>query len=836
MTRFRLLNLRHVFQQRLRTALSVLGIAVAAALIVTTFAAYGSLTGSVQRLSERVAGDADLELTGITDSGLDERLADRLLAADGVLVPVPLIRTWVVLKGQQALLFGADPRVSALGGEFERAVQASQRAVPPDLNGVFLGERLARAAGATIGEAVTVQPASGGTRSAKVLGVLRAEQARQVNGGFFAVAPLPLAQRLTGKQGRVDSILVVARQGADLATLQRRLQELAGGRATVGTPQLRAEQASAATRPFQDATLFLAFMALAVAGFLVFNTLSMVALERRQELGTLRALGSTRPMLLRDFLLEAAVLGIAGAAVGCPLGVLLGRQVVQQLPPFLTASFDTRVEFVLPGYAIPLATLACLGTSLLAAWLPARRVTLVHPVEAMRPLGALESAGEGERVRWLPTAAGAVLLTGGLAVAVGAEGELSLSAGPLFLLGSILLTFGLANLIARATAWLAARLGAAGRLAAASVARAPRRTWATTSIVAIAAALATTTYGVTRNEITSASEQVTSLADIDLFVQVAPPDELPLRPLLPLALSDRLAAVSGVARVVPGQFAYATIGRERVLLLGVGGPSGAPAYYLASAPARRALLDGTGVVVSRRFALRQGIGVGDQLQLPTPRGPVRVPVVDVVDYIVQEGGLVALSLDRLGSWYGRSGATFFEVTLARGVDAGSVRRALQRQLDGVPQALVVPGADNVRGTQTAVQQAAALSQGIQWVVAGAAGLAVLNTLMISVVERRRELGIVRAIGASRRLLGRTVLREAAAIGAVGGAIGLVAGSALHYIGVEALASATMVRIRFQPVPLTVLVVVAAVLVSVAGGIAPMRRAARLNVIEAIGYE
>jgi putative ABC transport system permease protein len=215
---------------------------------------------------------------------------------------------------------------------------------------------------------------------------------------------------------------------------------------------------------------------------------------------------------------------------------------------------------------------------------------------------------------------------------------------------------------------------------------------------------------------------------------------------------------------------------------------------------------------------------------------VRVPVVDVVDYIVQEGGLVALSLDRLGSWYGRSGATFFEVTLARGVDAGSVRRALQRQLDGVPQALVVPGADNVRGTQTAVQQAAALSQGIQWVVAGAAGLAVLNTLMISVVERRRELGIVRAIGASRRLLGRTVLREAAAIGAVGGAIGLVAGSALHYIGVEALASATMVRIRFQPVPLTVLVVVAAVLVSVAGGIAPMRRAARLNVIEAIGYE
>ncbi len=835
MARFRLLNLRHVVRQRARSVLSVAGIAVAAALIVTVFSTYGSLTGSVQRLGARVAGNAEIEVAGVTDTGLDQRLLVGVRTTSGVDAAVPLIRSPVLLGGRQAVLFGVDNSLSALGGEFERLVTSASATAFKGPPGVFVGDALAHAAKLRVGSELALLSAAGTPSSVKVAGVLGGPQARRINAGFFAIAPLPLAQQLLHKPGQVDSILVVVDPRVGAQEVGRRLDQVVGGRALVSTPQLRTEQAAAATRVFQDATLFVALMTLAVGGLLVFDLMSMIGLERRKELAVLRALGATRPMLLRDFLAEAALLGVAGAALGCPAGVLLGRWLVVRLPPFLVASFDTRLQFVLPGWVIPVAAAACVATALVAAWRPARRTMLVQPVEAMRPPGPLETAGEGERVHWPSVVGGALLLTGGLVLALRGSG-LGFAAGAPFLLGAMVLSYGLAGHVTRAVAWLAARAGAAGRLAAASAARAPRRTWAAVVIVVISTTIAVTTYGVTRNEIASASAQVAPLAGVDLFVQVSAADELPVRPLLPRSLGDRLAAVGGVARVVPGQLTYATVGRDRVLLAGIGGPSGLPGYQLASPQARAALLGGSGAVVSRRYAQLHHVGIGDQVVIATPSGPLRLRVADVVDYVVLEGGLVALSLDRLETAFGRQGATFFELTVAPGASRDAVAAAVRREVAAIPAVHVVTGADDVRGTQIAVRQAAALALGVQWVVAGAAALAVLNLLMVAVVERRQELGTVRAIGASRFLLAKAVLCEAAAIGILGGGIGLTVGVILHDVAVAAISTATAVRVPFHPVPSALLAGAAAVLLTSTGALLAARRAMRTDVIAAISYE
>lgn len=838
MTGFRVLNLRHFSQHRLRSALTIMGVAVAAALIVTVFALYGSLSGSIRQLAASVAGGADLEVAGITDAGFDQRLLAEVEATDGVGAAVPLIRSSVIIGGRRALLFGLDERARALGGQLEResASRRDQLRAHPD--GLLLGEGVARAVGATAGQRVRVYSGTGGERVVLALDVLTGERAGEINHGFFAAAALPLAQQITGKQGRLDSVLVVADSGVDGGRLERRLSEVVGQRAVVSSPYLRVEQATAATSLFQNTTLLVAFMALVVAGLLVFNTLSVVALERRQQFATLRALGGTRRGILRGFLGEAALLGLAGAAIGCLLGVLTARSLVQQLPSYLVSAFDVQVGFVLPPYAIPLAVVACLATSLVAAALPARRAMVVQPVEAMRPLGVLETHNGARRRTAVALAAGVALAGAGLAGALTLRDERSLAAGPLLLLGSIVVIYGLTATITRAAGWLAARFGASGRLAAAAVERAPRRIWTTTVIVAIAGAIAVSTQGATQNQVSTVAAKVASLADVDFFVQTVPADDLPTGPLLPRGWRSELETVPGVAEVVEGQLAYATVGRQRVVLQGFGGSSNAPVFRLADAAAQAALLDGSGAVVSRRVASRLGLGVGDTVRLPTPRGEQRLPIADVVDAVVTaEGGLIAMSLEHLQTWFGRPGASYLEVTLDPGAQAGPVRERIEELAGRAPLPVhVVSGAESLRSTEGAVRQAAALALTIQWVVAGAAALAVLTTLMISVVERRRELGIIRAVGASRRLLGWTVLREAAAVGTLGGAIGLVVGIALHYVAVQALSQAAGLGLDFEFTPVALAAAVAAFGASMLGAIGPARRAARLNVIEAIGYE
>jgi putative ABC transport system permease protein len=357
-------------------------------------------------------------------------------------------------------------------------------------------------------------------------------------------------------------------------------------------------------------------------------------------------------------------------------------------------------------------------------------------------------------------------------------------------------------------------------------------------IIAIGAMLSIATSGATQNMVSAVHDNISSLGDVGYFVQVSPSDELPVSPVLPAQLSSTLAAVPGVARVVPGQFAYAAMGSSRVLLEGLGGPSGTSAYHLASASARQAMLDGSAAVVSRKFAQDHDLSIGSSLALATPSGTHQLPVADIIDYVGLDDGLVAVSLGHLAEWYHRDGATFFEITMAPGANPDQVRAALLDRAGSDPNrpVYVFSGTENVRGAEAAVAQASALSLAIQWVIAVAAGLAVLTTFLLAVRERQRELGILRATGASRRLVRRTVLAEAGAVGITGVGVGIVTGLLLHYLATLIVAKSAALQIPFHVVPLTVLLAVVALGLSLVGALPPARAAARLNIIEAIGYE
>ena len=281
------LNLRRLVEHRLRSALSVAGIGGATALLVAVVCLSASLTGSVARAAA-LAGRADAQVGEITDSGFDERLFFAVRDTPGVAASVPFVQTTVAVAGKTTLLMGFDERVRALGGPGASPV-GRRLSADTNLNGVFVGPGVPRPARTSSGQ-LTIT--TGGTvASTRVLGVVRGGQLGAINRGSVAFAALPVAQRLSGRPHQLDGIYVRAKPGVGGTELERRLTTVLGGRAVVTSPRLQAQQATAAIAALQTGLLTVSVLALVVGAFVVFNTMTVAALERRRGLATLRALG-----------------------------------------------------------------------------------------------------------------------------------------------------------------------------------------------------------------------------------------------------------------------------------------------------------------------------------------------------------------------------------------------------------------------------------------------------------------------------------------------------------------------------------------------------------------
>jgi len=202
------------------------------------------------------------------------------------------------------------------------------------------------------------------------------------------------------------------------------------------------------------------------------------------------------------------------------------------------------------------------------------------------------------------------------------------------------------------------------------------------------------------------------------------------------------------------------------------------------------------------------------------------------------GGGIAMALDRLEQWYARPGGGWVEVYERPGADPLTVRRQIADAVKGAPFPMwVYSGPELLSASRRGLNQSAGVFLSMQWVVVGATALAVLNTLLLSVVERRRELGILRAIGTSRKRVRRMVATEALAIGTVGGALGVLFGLSGHYVAVLAYKRLVGFAVRYELLAVPVIVaLIAAAAIVVLASLAPAWRAARLNVVEAIGYE
>jgi putative ABC transport system permease protein len=792
--------------------------------LVAIIGIFGSITGSVNRLADGIAGVAALEVSGITDAGFPDTISADVGAVPGVATAAPMIRTSTSTASGPVLLFGADASSAALGGALKDAVQKPLKTLSENPNGVQVGPRVGHAKGQTF---------QLGSASVTVTEVLTGKQLADLNGGHYVLAPLALAQNMTGRKGQLDSILITIKPGADLGAVRAGVTAAVKDRAIVAAPSMRAVRAGDGVKLMNYMALMGAGVALVVGAFLVYTTTTMAITQRRPVISMLRAIGGRRATIVRDLLAEAVLLGLLGGAIGSGIGIVMGRTAIGRLPPAITQGLEARVEYWLPGYAIPVAVAATVLTAVAASAMAARQVYKVSPIEALAPVGVSAADFVPRWLRMTSGIAAIAMFAASIGVVVDHRGSLAFVAIFVLFSAEIALGFALTAVLVKATSATARIFGSVGPLAAATIERAPRRVWATVMTVLIAVVTTVVITGTNADMIRSARAIFAPVAGVDVWVSADPPDSYPVN-ALPQDLADKVAAVPGVQRVTRGASGFAEVGGTRVMLDGFSAGTADPLYRALGDQVRNAVLAGRGVVLSQNLGKALRVRVGDELRLQTPHGPRGTPVLALVPYFSTVIGTVGMNLDLMREWFDRPAATALQVSAAAGVDP---KRLLADIRHAVPEPnYVYSGRTALAGLEAPLHQSMFIANAVWIIVVFVAAVALFNTLTLSVLERRREIGVLRAMGTSRRFTLRMILAEAAAIGIVGGICGLLFGLADQWL--YSLVSGDMMNftVTFRPSPMALVFTVGALAISLLGSLPPARRAARLNIIEAVGVD
>ncbi len=370
-------------------------------------------------------------------------------------------------------------------------------------------------------------------------------------------------------------------------------------------------------------------------------------------------------------------------------------------------------------------------------------------------------------------------------------------------------------------------------------ARLPRLRRRAEELLDVAAVI--TLGGLQTNTYDTAQRAVSSLTGDDLHVSAQDFSEPAQELALPAGLAESLAGLDGVEAIDRARFAFVRVDGAEVMLAGLDPGSTAPILRLATPESRRAVEEEGAAVVSQAFARRRGVGAGGTFRVVTPHGPVEVPVAEVVGLIAWPAGFAAVSYDNLAVWTGTDRPTFVGVRTG-GQGSGRADRAVRATVraatpEGGITPQVIGGDEAVGKSLTSLRQTRGLFSALQGVLMGSGAFAIVSTLVISTLGRTRELGLLRAVGARRRMVRQAVVIEAFAVTLTGATIGLAVGSVFQFVAVR-LASYSLgltADFAFAPGP-SAFALLSSVAIALVGALAALRRLLDLDVLEAIAYE
>ncbi len=810
----RSLILRPLRRDLVRTLLTVAAMALGVAVVVAIDLAGDAATGSFRSSMATLTGKTDLEIRA--NGGIDETWMGRLTSLPFDVSFSPVMEARVTVAGAGAVsLFGFD------------------LAAAPE-NSAVISQALAKRLGIHIGQPLLLP-----------FGRYTVAHLADAGPAEFIAIDLAAMQKALGRYGKLDRIDVTVGSSENFATVERAIRRLLPPAYLIEKPGMRNEENQRMLRAFRWNLRVLSYISLVVGAFLIYNTISTSVVRRRAEIGILRALGAGRATILALFLVEALLLGLAGAALGIALGRLLASSVVGLISLTINALYTTSrpTPIELPAAEIWTGLLAGTATALVSALAPAREAMNVPPTEAMSR-GARDHQVRVHWPRYLAWAMALAVLAGAASQAKPPNGA------PVGGYVAALLAVGAAALAAPAIVLAVNRVAGfvlreradsllAGRSLAGSLAR--------TSVIVAALSTAIAMMASVAIMVGSFRETVTLWLDTqlraDLYISPAGEAAAASFPSLPQGLPAMLASVPGVAAVDTLHALEFHFHGERATLGGANLDIVRRYGRLRFLPGEdrdailRSLPGNDRAIVSEPFANKHGIHPGGRISLPLGPRNVTVTVAGVYYEYSSSQGFVLLDRSTLLHYLPGQPVTNAAVYLKPGADADRVRRAIELKTASL-NVNVAPNRELRHNAIVIFDRTFAITWGLEAVAIVVAMLGAANSLLAVVLDRRRELGLLRYLGASPAQIRNMILVEAAFLGLLATAIGLALGFALSLLLIFVVNKQSFGwTIQFHP-PAGLLAGALLLVwcVTVAAGLYPARVAAGLNPIDVIHEE
>ncbi|WP_457032027.1 ABC transporter permease [Kitasatospora sp. P5_F3] len=588
------------------------------------------------------------------------------------------------------------------------------------------------------------------------------------------------------------------------------------------------------------AMLGFAGISLLVGGFLIINTFSMLVAQRTREIGLLRAIGGSRSQVNRSVLVEALILGVLGSTLGLLAGIGLAIGLIQLMKATGMNLSSADLEI---GASVPIASYAVgVVITVLAAWIPARRASRISPMAALRDHGTPAEA-KANRIR---AAIGLLLSGGGAAVLVTAAGSSTASVGgqllglgvTLSLVGLVVLGPLLSTGVIRVLgAVLPALFGPSGKLAQRNATRNPRRTGATAAALMIGLALVTGASVVTSSMVSSANEMIDQSVGADFVVATQRGELTP--PMVAAAQGVQGLKHLTLQKSLPVEYVTADGKRSKEELAAATKTFVDDFRIPAESGSAQAAFEVGGVAVGSEFAKEHGLRTGDRITADYGQGRTQELTVGLIikaNSDMFQGTFANLETVTKAVPVAEQPAdkAMFAV-VADGADSAKVLAALEDSLKAYPQLMITDKAGYKDIIQSQVNTLLYMVYGLLGLAIVVAVLGVVNTLALSVVERTREIGLLRAIGLSRRQLRRMIRLESVVIAIFGALLGTGLGLAWGVTSQQVLADSG-VGLLTVPVTTIVVILLASAVIGLLAALLPAFRAGRMNVLAAIATD
>ncbi|MEV6649345.1 FtsX-like permease family protein [Streptomyces sp. NPDC051219] len=851
-------SMRNFVAHKGRMALSAVAVLLSVAFVCgtlvftdtmnTTFDKLFAATSADVTVSPKSAGeDEEISQTGRPET-LPASVVDRVAGADGVKAAEgAVVSMSVTVVNSDNKNMGSTTGAPTIAGNWTRndlkSMEITSGHAPRGPTEVMVDAGTADKHGLGLGDELRTIAVTGDIR-AKISGIATFKVTNP--GAAVVYFDTATAQRkLLGKQGLFTNVAVTAEDGVTDEQLKRNVAAAVEGPYKYQTSKEAADANRQDVGSFLDVMKYvmLGFAAIAflVGIFLIFNTFSMLVAQRTREIGLMRALGAGRNQINQSVRIEALLLGVFGSVlgVGAGVGLAVGLMKLMGSMGMELSTADLTIKWTTPVVGLVLGIVV----TLIAAYLPARRAGKVSPMAALRDAGT-----PGDRKAGLLRGVLGLALTGTGVAALylaatadkAGQGSLFLGAGVvLTLIGFVVIGPLLAGGVVKVLSTVVLRMfGPVGRMAERNALRNPRRTGATGAALMIGLALVACLSVVGSSMVASATDELDRSVGADFIVQSANG-----QPIVPQA-QKALEAAPGIAHVTEYKLVDAKLtspdGRTEEEGLAAADPTYAQDLRRETVAGQLSAAYGKNAMsVGDAYAERHGIEVGDEMTVAFKGGEtakLKIAAITSDDTNVDKGAMY-VNITTVEQYVPADKMPKNMIMFAKAEDGRekAAYTALKDSLAAYPQYKVQNQTDFKQDLKDQIGQLLNMVYGLLALAIIVAVLGVVNTLALSVVERTREIGLMRAVGLSRRQLRRMIRLESVVIALFGALLGLGLGMGWGATAQKLLALEGLGVLEI-PWPTILTVFVGSAFVGLFAALVPAFRAGRMNVLNAIATE